>query len=445
MLIQDCNLNYFIGIFYKCQNKSNIYPIELEDKKINLCNMNIKYMKDNKKHKEVIFNQLHLIKLNKFLYNVESSDKYEIYHLIKSYIHFNKFTNIKELKKNIQIINSNEQFINIIIDIKQDKSITDEKIKNFIDLCEQLLCMNNILVYNESKELNKLKREIEKYNKYYPNEQIQLNNGVIELNETRKQEIERQNLFGSNPEQFTDIVEIIKEKINKRLPSNITIKDIKTKLEELTKDLLYYINNFLEESDIHNQKLTNYYKTYNKLHDINLDDLLSESNILNYKPNMSHDKKVNYWDNFIKYFYTSQKYKTIRDYFRDSLSDDSIISGETKLCDYAFTLYFNELKYNYLTNIGLIDDLKYVNSLSDFNPLEFFFQYCSGYFAREKQIVFVDGIIKNISLKIFNPTITDNIPQSEVHNLIMGAGKTKMITPLVILRYLQILNNTEIN
>ena len=133
MLIQDCNLNYFIGIFYKCQNKSNIYPIELEDKKINLCNMNIKYMKDNKKHKEVIFNQLHLIKLNKFLYNVESSDKYEIYHLIKSYIHFNKFTNIKELKKNIQIINSNEQFINIIIDIKQDKSITDEKIKNFID------------------------------------------------------------------------------------------------------------------------------------------------------------------------------------------------------------------------------------------------------------------------------------------------------------------------
>ena len=33
------------------------------------------------------------------------------------------------------------------------------------------------------------------------------------MNETRKQEIERQNLFGSNPEQFTDIVEIIKEKI----------------------------------------------------------------------------------------------------------------------------------------------------------------------------------------------------------------------------------------
>ena len=106
------------------------------------------------------------------MYNVESSDKYEIYHLIKSYIHFNKFTNIKELKKNIQIINSNEQFINIIIDIKQDKSITDEKIKNFIDLCEQLLCMHNILVYNELKELNKLKREIEKYNKYYPEDRI---------------------------------------------------------------------------------------------------------------------------------------------------------------------------------------------------------------------------------------------------------------------------------
>lgn len=90
------------------------------------------------------------------------------------------------------------------------------------------------------------------------------------------------------------------------------------------------------------------------------------------------------------------------------------------------------------------------------NPLEFFYQCLAGFFAREKQQELANNIIDDIcekrivmqtgGYKLFSNMIQidPDIEHSSktdktgrIHTLIMGGGKTKMITPLVILKYLQ--------
>ena len=158
------------------------------------------------------------------------------------------------------------------------------------------------------------------------------------------------------------------------------------------------------------------------------------------------------WDLFFYNYYfpkTSKPYNTLKEYFMLSLFDNQEILPGIRLCDHNITLYYNKLIDKYKLNDDLKTEIPLIN-ITRSNPLEFYYQYCLGYFARAEQKELVDNIIKNISSHVYqqggnriNRVI--NIPQgipnpvkSEIHNLIMGGGKTSMITPLIILRYIQI-------
>jgi len=101
------------------------------------------------------------------------------------------------------------------------------------------------------------------------------------------------------------------------------------------------------------------------------------------------------------------------------------------------------------------------------NPLEFYYQYVFGYFAHPSQLQMADEIFTDIAGIVIKDMMEDKLPEinitklnnyrlnkfiqiipecfkekkskPRIHNLIMGGGKTSMITPLVIIKYLQYL------
>jgi len=128
-----------------------------------------------------------------------------------------------------------------------------------------------------------------------------------------------------------------------------------------------------------------------------------------------------------------------------------------------FSILFNRLIKKYetlkITNesirLNLIDVKKrYEGKTYNTNPLEFYYQTVLGFFVTDAQIKLVDNVFNDISefstefqsggVQYIISRLTDNKRnfnnkprKSRIHNLIMGGGKTSMITPLVILRYLQ--------
>jgi hypothetical protein len=145
---------------------------------------------------------------------------------------------------------------------------------------------------------------------------------------------------------------------------------------------------------------------------------------------------------------------TFAEYFVYSLLD-------SKQRDLTFTVLYNKMKELYTSYTDDVkeefkkidDDVMNTKQLT-INPLEFFYQCIAGFFARSNQKQLVDDIIEDISdnivltqtggYKTFSGLVDANLQyQSKankigrIHTLIMGGGKTKMITPLVILKYLQ--------
>lgn len=131
---------------------------------------------------------------------------------------------------------------------------------------------------------------------------------------------------------------------------------------------------------------------------------------------------------------------------------------EVVLRDLAFSIFYNKLISNHNIKWGDAPEVPYI-----FNPLELYYQYIFGSFASKEQLdlaeaIFQDSVQKKINCPVMTGGYNENIPyrlsyyfnikpecymdvreNPKIHNLIMGSGKTKVITPLVILKYLQYL------
>jgi len=176
--------------------------------------------------------------------------------------------------------------------------------------------------------------------------------------------------------------------------------------------------------------------------------------------------KINNFDEFMfnYYFQKNPTYMipTLTEYYAYSLMQFKVNLGEVKMSDYAFSILFNRLKDIYekyppdlqeefKTIISNLEKTKKYKC----NPLEFFYQCVVGYIARDKQKDLVKLIIDDISDKSVQNNMSGGYKMltefvdgrftyidkqhngGTIHNLLMGQGKTKMITPLVVLRYLQ--------
>lgn len=216
----------------------------------------------------------------------------------------------------------------------------------------------------------------------------------------------------------------------------------------------YYVRHYQQK--LPSVTETNYYIKYNLLKIINFDSIDGceiEKDIIMFE------------DEYMKNYYTltnGLSYVSYGEFMMSSLITDS------PLRNLAFTLFYYKLVYKLIIDRKLIIDgkEKYHPPLDPdtdgyfiLNPLEFYYQYIFGSFARPEQNELSNNIFKDI-VKKYNPDMTggfdykmsnynrikkteykhrrdDDFPQ--IHNLIMGGGKTSMITPLVILKYLQYL------
>lgn len=161
---------------------------------------------------------------------------------------------------------------------------------------------------------------------------------------------------------------------------------------------------------------------------------------------------------FIEYFFPSnQTYimPTFAEHFVFLLLDktrrDITFSLLLKKMEINSITYPNDIKKEFDEILQKIKtDGKYTT-----NPLEFFYQCIVGFLARPVQQIMANKIISDIcehritsqtgGYKVFSRTLdnpdtiytTKESKNGRIHTLIMGGGKTKMITPLVILKYLQ--------
>lgn len=149
---------------------------------------------------------------------------------------------------------------------------------------------------------------------------------------------------------------------------------------------------------------------------------------------------------------------TLLDYYLFSLYDSRIIDG-VKLSDYVATYYYKTLEAKYIdgsdemkADLELIR-AKIIGGKLKMNPLELLYQFSYGFFARGQQMNMVNDVVSDLgkkkiqtggSLKLYRftkfdpePVIEPVIVRSRIHNLVMGGGKTSMITPLSILRLIQ--------
>lgn len=130
----------------------------------------------------------------------------------------------------------------------------------------------------------------------------------------------------------------------------------------------------------------------------------------------------------------------------------------------VFSMFIEKMKQNsttYSSDVkiefdNLINQITTESKTFKANPLEFLYQCLAGFFARPVQQSIANHIIEDIcenriltqtgGYKVFSDSLiidkdiemTTKLDKSgRIHTLIMGGGKTKMITPLVILKYLQ--------
>ncbi len=226
----------------------------------------------------------------------------------------------------------------------------------------------------------------------------------------------------------------------------------KTKYFELFEYIKLYKNTMgKEDSSKHNYEIDYKYIPKNIINDNKLDDLYyAEYYIFTSDYSFSEYMLLSLINNNKKYFINYDNNKK-----------------EIFLRDIAFSMFYSKIKP--ATNLELDTKLcpeideepsKFSESIEpnfeeifSYNPFEFYFQYIFGIFARDIQKdlaknIFEDLTQKQIQLKggynyrvskfysIINEKYQNVSKQPKIYNLIMGGGKTSMITPLVIIKYL---------
>jgi hypothetical protein len=180
------------------------------------------------------------------------------------------------------------------------------------------------------------------------------------------------------------------------------------------------------------------------------------------------EEKPEYDDFLFNYYFpqhSEHSCATLPEYYVNSLITNSKFMSHN-MSDYAYTLFYNKLVYLYANvyDEDVRDELDQILKREHVhNPLEFFYQYIIGFFARDDQMELVTKIMIDIDKevepmtggnrmftnsyelneKFFNKSSSDHL--SNIHTLTMGKGKTKMITPLVIIRYFQQKSSQDID
>lgn len=242
-----------------------------------------------------------------------------------------------------------------------------------------------------------------------------------------------------NENQLVKLIHLYKE--DSLLIRELSQLIVKYKLESLlgNPDADKFVNRYKDLQDLDFR--INYYQTYKIrfnqkiITDANLEEL--------------------YYKNY--YFPVNGKsFSTLSEYMLFSLIDSesklkfNYNSKEytISLEDLAFGLFYNKLHNVEKTGLTV-----------KFNPLEFYFQYIFGFIAYPQQNQLANEIFKDLVMKntinmeggadyriekYFDIEPSDYLQLDDdskprIHNLIMGGGKTSMITPLVIIKYLQYL------
>lgn len=227
-------------------------------------------------------------------------------------------------------------------------------------------------------------------------------------------------------------------------------------LKELSQLIVKYKLESLVDSGI---RVNKFVQRYKGLEDLNTRISYYQEYTIRFNKKIIQEANLEelYYKNY--YFPVNGKpFATLSEYMLFSLVDSESILNfnynrkeyQITLEDLAFGLFYNKLKHLDRTGIKV-----------KFNPLEFYYQYIFGFLALTQQNQLANEIFKDLVMKntkgmegganyrmekYFDidssdyETLTTG-SQPRIHNLIMGGGKTSMITPLVIIKYIQYLTS----
>jgi len=291
-------------------------------------------------------------------------------------------------------------------------------------------------------------------------------------------------LYGTISNEFTKLKLIESEKIEKAkieqkiiTSANYSLLTEKQREEEkINNEILDFLTGY-ESIDYLCENKLNYYLEYEFI----------DINFLNYQ----EYEKIFYG----KFYFIDNKLKSFGDFMLYSLVNikeeiEDKLGNKIKMNILTFNLFYykmiQKIYQEYSIDISMdensIQDILDNNDITILkpeikpdgtkyfksNPLEFYYQYIFGYFARDVQLQMANEIFTDITgliikdlpigdiIKIDKSTSPEQFRLSKfiqinpncfeiknsnpnIHNLIMGAGKTSMITPLVIIKYLQLM------
>ena len=245
---------------------------------------------------------------------------------------------------------------------------------------------------------------------------------------------------------------------------------------KLNSEIKFFIDEY-ESIDYQIEKKSNYYIEYEFIN-------INQSNYEYYNSLF-----------YQQFYFADNKLKSFGDFMCHSLVNNKLLvktidGDEITMSIMTFNLFYYKLKNKIYSEFGIDENKMRKEEINEIlaqnyieimqthndngkeyfktNPLEFYYQYIFGYFARTEQLEMANEIFSDITghkikfnyqlpyssqptinrsnnfrLNKFiqiNPDCFELIPktrQPNIYNLIMGAGKTSMITPLVIIKYLQ--------
>ena len=294
--------------------------------------------------------------------------------------------------------------------------------------------------------------------------------------------------------------------------NELMINEMKTR-KELTKlkNIKYLSNNnaLLTEEQEKNFKLNSEIKSFiDEYKSIDYQIEKKSNYYIEYEFIDINQLNYNYYDDLFyqQFYFADNKLKSFGDFMCYSLVNDktlvkTIDDIQISMNIMTFNLFYYKLKNKIYLEFGINeneneneneDEINKILEQNDIfipkpvykddkksyfklNPLEFYYQYIYGYFARPQQLEMANEIFSDITgykiksdyqlLHLFQPVIdrTNNYrlnkfiqinpacferaitTQPNIYNLIMGAGKTSMITPLIIIKYLQFITTKDNN
>lgn len=259
--------------------------------------------------------------------------------------------------------------------------------------------------------------------------------------------------------------QLLTEQQNKILKENIQINKMISQYDEISFQCEHKINYYMEYDYINISKLN--YQYY--------DDLF-------YQQFYFPDNKLTSFGDFMLFSLVNNKLESKVSVHNDIIQQINMSTLTFNLFYYKLiTKIYNEFGIEDYMNDEQINSILEENNISilmpkhrsdgskyfKLNPLEFYYQYIFGYFAHPTQLQMANEIFTDITgMEIkdmiedkkvpINKTTSNNYRLNKfvqinlecfvekksnphIHNLIMGGGKTSMITPLVIIKYLQYL------